>query len=500
MNNGGSSAQNVGSVNIIDSTISNCPVFVSTAWTTSSSPPAAGSLILENVVLNNVPVAVQGPSGTVLAGTPTGGSTTISGWGQGHLVTTSGTSTFQGAITPAARPGALLGNGYNYYTQSKPQYAASPVASVLSVRSAGAKGDGSTDDTTALQNAINQGASEGKIVFFDHGTYLITKTLYIPPGSIIVGETYPVIMAGSGAIWSNMNQPLPVVQVGKPGDSGSIQWSDMVVSTQGSCPGAVLIEWNMQASSGSGMWDVHTRIGGFAGSNLQVAQCPASAGPTAACEAAYMSMHITNSASNVYLENTWFWTADHDLDSASSTQISIYTGRGLLIEAPTVWLYGTGVEHHSIYQYQVSNTHFIVAGFIQTETPYYMPATNALTTPYPKNSTLNDPTYSNCQSGNCDALGLRILNSQNVFIYGAGLYSFFNDYSTTCSNQNGPENCQSEIFSIEGDSGANNLWIYSLTTIGTPNMIVADGTVLATYSGNVATFGDTVSYFSYQLG
>jgi glucan 1,3-beta-glucosidase len=46
----------------------------------------------------------------------------------------------------------------------------------------------------------------------------------------------------------------------------------MIVSTQGAQPGAVLIEWNLAAPTDSpaGMWDVHGRIGGFAGSQLQV--------------------------------------------------------------------------------------------------------------------------------------------------------------------------------------------------------------------------------------
>lgn len=337
MSNGGFSAQNVGSVNIIDSTITDSPVFVDSAWTTSSSPVTAGSLILENVYLSNVPTAVKGPSGTVLGGTT--GTLTISGWGQGHRYTPSGPQTFQGDFTPATRTGTLLTSGSsNYYTKTKPQYEASSTASFVSIRSAGAKGDGSSDDTSAIQSALDSAASSGKIIFFDHGVYKVTNTIYIPPGSRIVGESYPVIMA-SGSMWSNINQPLPVVQVGRAGESGSVEWSDMIVSTQGSCPGAVLIEWNLAAASGSGMWDVHTRIGGFAGSNLQVAQCPTSATVSSACEAAYMSMHITSVASGAYLENVWLWTADHDLDDAASTQISVYTGRGLLVEADTVWLY-----------------------------------------------------------------------------------------------------------------------------------------------------------------
>jgi glucan 1,3-beta-glucosidase len=330
--NGGPGAQLVGSAIVLDSTIEDCPVFVETAWQSSSQ--SNGSLILENVALNNVPVAVKGPSGTVLAGS--GGAMTISAWGQGHKYTPSGPTNFQGAITAPTRPSALLSGG-RYYTKSKPQYEASPTSSFLSVRSAGAKGDGSTDDTAAIQSALTTAVGSGRIVYFDQGVYKVTGTLYIPPGSRIVGEAYPVIMA-SGSLWSNINQPVPVIQVGKAGESGSIEWSDMIVSTQGSTPGAVLIEWNLAASQGSGMWDVHTRIGGFAGSNQQAVQCPTSAAVSAACEAAYMSMHITSSASNVYLENVWLWTADHDLDNGGDTRISVYTGRGLLVEGKNIWL------------------------------------------------------------------------------------------------------------------------------------------------------------------
>lgn len=334
INNGGAGNQLVGSAVVLDSTIRNCPTFLKTAWQSSTS--SNGSLILENIALENVPVAVQGPSGTVLAGSS--GSTTIRAWGQGHKYTPNGPANFQGSFNAPTRPSALLAGGSsNYYTKSKPQYESSPVSSFLSIRSAGAKGDGSTDDTSAIQSALNSAVSSGKILFFDQGVYKVTKTLYFPPGSRVVGEAYSVIMA-SGGVWSDISKPVPVVQVGKKGESGSIEWSDMILSTQGSTPGATLVEWNLAANSGSGMWDVHTRISGFAGSKQQVGQCPTSAPVSAACQVAYMSMHITSSASGVYLENVWLWTSDHDLDNGDDVRISVYTGRGLLVEGQNVWL------------------------------------------------------------------------------------------------------------------------------------------------------------------
>ncbi len=166
-------------------------------------------------------------------------------------------------------------NGMKYYERSKPSYAEYPVSEFMNVRTHGAKGDGVTDDTAALQRAIDAPTADGKILFVDAGTYCVTRTIIIPSGSKLVGESYPVIMS-SGKFFASMSSPRTVVQVGKPEEFGTIEWSDMIVATQGPQPGAVLIEFNL-ASHGepSGMWDVHTRIGGFAGYYLQLADGPA---------------------------------------------------------------------------------------------------------------------------------------------------------------------------------------------------------------------------------
>jgi glucan 1,3-beta-glucosidase len=250
---GGTSSQEVGSITLIDSTITNTPIGIITAYTSSSSPATGGSLIVENVVLNNVPTAIELTGGTtILAGTS--GTMTIAGWGDGHKYTPSGPTQFEGIITPSSRPGSLL-SGSNYYTQSKPQYNTLPVSSFQSVRSAGAAGNGVTDDTYALQQVINNCAAAGDVLFVDAGTYRVTSTLFIPAGSKIVGEGYAVIMS-SGSYFNSMASPQPVVRVGNAGDTGQVQWSDMIVSTQGTQAGAILIEWNLNTSgTPSGMWE-----------------------------------------------------------------------------------------------------------------------------------------------------------------------------------------------------------------------------------------------------
>lgn len=338
---GGRTAQNVGSVTLIDSSITNTPVGIITAFDSGSQPAAAGSLVIENVVLNNVPVAVQQAGGSTILGGTTG-STTIAGWGEGNKYAPNGPVRFQGSFTPNNRPASLL-SGSSYYVRSKPQYNNLPASSFRSVRSAGATGNGVSDDTAALQNVINSAAAAGQVVYFDSGTYLVTSTITIPAGAKLVGESYPIIMS-SGGYFNDMNNPKPVVRVGTAGATGQVEWTDMIVSTQGTQAGAILIEWNLSTSgTPSGMWDVHTRIGGFAGSNLQVAQCPTTPGNgvvNRACIGAYMSMHITPSASGLYMENVWLWTADHDIESQSNTQVTIYNGRGLYIESNTgnFWL------------------------------------------------------------------------------------------------------------------------------------------------------------------
>jgi glucan 1,3-beta-glucosidase len=242
--------QNVGSIILLDSSFTDTTVAVKTAHDTVPAPPSAGSLILENVALSNVGTAVQGGNGATILG---GGSTTIGAWAQGHAYLPDGNRNYEGFYGGNGR--GNLAPGGKYLEQVKPTYSNFATSQVLSARSLGAKGDGVTDDTTAVQNLLTQAASAGQIAFFDAGTYKVTGTIYIPPNSRVVGESYSVIMS-AGSTFSNINNPVPVVQVGKSGDSGLIQWQEMIVSTQGSQPGAVLIEWNIAAASGSGMWDV----------------------------------------------------------------------------------------------------------------------------------------------------------------------------------------------------------------------------------------------------
>jgi len=157
------------------------------------------------------------------------------------------------------------------------------------------------------------------------------------------------VILASGAYFANISNPQAVFRIGNPGETGGVELSDMIFSTQGALAGAVLVEYNLASPSGSpsGLWDVHARIGGFAGSNLQLAQCPTTPDVVVTpalvntnCIAAYLTLHITKTATGLYMENNWLWVADHDVEDANLTQITIYAGRGLLVEsqAGALWL------------------------------------------------------------------------------------------------------------------------------------------------------------------
>ncbi|CRG91076.1 hypothetical protein PISL3812_08124 [Talaromyces islandicus] len=501
MSSGNASAQAVGSITVLDSVFTNTGVGIKTSHSASSLPESSGSIILENVSIQNVPIVVQGADNeTTLAGS----DGTITGWGEGHSYTPGGPKSIEGNITPITRPKSLVQGG-GFYARSKPQYQSYSASSFSSVRSGGATGNGKTDDTAALQKVINDATSSGKIVYIDAGTYLITSTLTIPAGAKIVGEAYPVIMAG-GTFFKDSSNPQAVVRVGNKGDSGRVEWSDTIVSTQGGQAGAILIEWNLDsaADSSSGMWDVHTRVGGFTGSNLQTEQCletpstPVPPGvPNAACIAAYMLMHITPEASGLYMENVWLWVADHDLDG-NGQQITIYSGRGLNIESTkgSIWLSGTAVEHNVLYQYQLVSTSNIYLGQIQTETAYYQP-NPAATIPFTVNSSISDPDFNKtCEgkNGNCAlGWGLRIVDSTNILVYGAGLYSFFHNNDASCSSQNATTPCQEAILSVEGSSSA--ITIYNLNTISSTSMADVNGTSVANMTDNLSVFNEGIALF-----
>ncbi|AEO61209.1 glycoside hydrolase family 55 protein [Thermothelomyces thermophilus ATCC 42464] len=499
------SSSDVGSVTLLDSSFVN----VSTALISGRIPGnkiGLGSLLIQNVEYKNVPTVLAEADGRPLLLGDANGTVYDRGYARGNTYAPNGPLWLEGHEFNFSQPSTLK-IGDRYYERSKPQYEDYSSSDFISARDHNAFGDGRTDDTDMINKVIQAAANSSYIAFLDAGYYRVTDTIFIPPNTRVMGEGLATVIMGTGEKFSDPNNPRPVVQVGKLGDTGFVEINDLIASTQGPAAGAIMIEYNLNTpaaesmcslgSPPSGMWDVHVRVGGFRGSQLQVAECPTTperldyVNPS--CIAGYMGMHISPSARNLYLENSWIWVADHDVDDWNQTQISVFVARGMLVQGSRIWLVGSSVEHHALYQYQLLNASDVWMGQIQTETPYYQPNPPASYPFTQLNDSIRDPDFTvDCRERETEnslssqgnpscamAWGLRIIGSQNVVVFGAGLYSFFNNYNTSCSTVESGENCQARIFWVGQDTsdGAERqgsaegeemlaVEVYNLNTIG----------------------------------
>ncbi|KXT17316.1 hypothetical protein AC579_544 [Pseudocercospora musae] len=494
--------QSTGSVILSDSVISGTTYGVNTSFSMSGNVPATGNtLVLDNVDMSTVAEAAVWSAKTQSVVLPKG---KIDAWAQGNGYdhTATGNRT-QGMIPKANKSTQLLDGDGNIFGRSKPQYEDIAVSNFKSVKTdGGCKGDGQTDDTTCVQNFLNTVAgTAGAIAYFDHGAYLIKDTVTVPNKIKITGEIWPLIVA-DGDSFNDVKNPKPVWQVGKRngGDiNGGVEISDLMFETKGAAPGAIMIEWNLNSANGeSGMWDSHVRIGGSYGTGLSEAQCPGwpTTQPTPECQGVFLMFHARPESGGIYLENTWFWVADHDLEVNNQTQISIYSARGFLLQSKgPVWLWGTASEHSVIYNYQFDGAQAVFGGFMQTETPYFQPNPDA-SMPFDFNSKYDDPTFSICTNGTdtsgvpCkDAWGLRVVNSKNILIYATGMYSFFNNYAQACVPLH---NCQEYMIRIQNSQ----VDMYTVTTKAAVKMLIdtSVGTpILGADNRNI--FGDTLAWY-----
>jgi hypothetical protein len=211
--------------------------------------------------------------------------------------------------------------------------------------------------------------------------------------------------------------------------------------------------------------------------------------PNPSCFGAFLLVHVTSSGS-IYMENTWLWVADHELDLADHSQINIYNGRGLLVESTKgTWLWGTASEHNVLYNYAFNNAQNVYSNILQTETAYMQGNPDARV-PYTSQAKYADPDWSTCTDSLCArTYGIRVVNSSNTLIYGAGMYSFFNNYDgNTCVNAN---NCQDNIIDVRNSQ----VHFFGISTKASINMITLNGQGAVFDRDNRNTFCGTVASF-----
>jgi hypothetical protein len=117
------------------------------------------------------------------------------------------------------RLASLVDESGAFVTVVPPTYQDLTTAQVVNVKEHSVAGDGTRDDTAAIQAVINSAAANNQLVFFPYGTYLITDTIKVPKGSRLVGEAWSQLMA-SGSRFADIKHPRPMIQIGVPGDVG----------------------------------------------------------------------------------------------------------------------------------------------------------------------------------------------------------------------------------------------------------------------------------------
>lgn len=383
-----------------------------------------------------------------------------------------------------------------YFERPRNQYTDKSAADFIHLKDQGAKGDGSTDDTVAVQSALDKYGDGSKIIYVDAGTYILTDTVTIPEGTKIVGETWSQF-AASGDKFSDPEKPIPMLKVGSKGDIGAVEMQDLILTSKGPTPGVILMEWNIQAKNAgdAALWDVHVRLGGAVGTGLTPAECPASTTGTNSqnCHVASLLLHITAQASG-YFDNFWGWVADHQIDDPdlkdgqnNLEQLSVYSARGVLIESQkATWLYGTASEHSVFYQYNFHGARNVFTTFLQTESPYFQPTPKP---PAPFENAVgvfdSDPNYSckNSETDGCDASWAVIMkNCENVHIGAAGTYSWFTTYTQECVDT---RSCQKSLWLV--DENYDNNRLQQIISIGAQNIIVTNnGSTIVTSESNLA--------------
>ena len=360
LTNGGFNNQATSAVIIIDSSIAATVGILSLYAPGYSGPQSGGTLMLERVDFTNSPTAIAvgtDPSSRVILA----GNQYVNLFGQGNAWTTAGQAlngqafngtsctfqnssqtvrtaqelTIQRQLAPIQRPLVLTDVQGNIVGRSRPQYENVPVSGFLSAKTFGLAGNGVTDDTAKMQLYFNAAANANQVAYLDKGAYVVSSTIQIPKDLKISGELQTIVMA-TGPFFGNQNAPQPMWRIGNPGESGTVEISDVVFEALGPIPGCIIVQWNIKQATpaGAGMWDANYRIGGSAGTKLQSDKClKAPATPITAssqvlsdCSGAFLLLHVTPQA-DIYMENCWGWVADHELDMGNRDQITIFNGR-----------------------------------------------------------------------------------------------------------------------------------------------------------------------------
>ena len=398
---------------IVDGTSINSGVtFQTTTWP---------SFLIENLNKDTLSNIVEGPGTFVLPGQPH-----VSRLSYGNTV---GGSPIYRPITTSHTRASAAAPGGRIPVFPAPNYASRPVTDFINIKDQSQNGgyqvwgDNTRDESAALNAILAYAAANNKIAYFPFGKYRVDSTLFVPPGSRIVGEGWATI-TGSGSFFSNPSSQQPVVKVGNPGQTGVAHIQDMRFTVSDVLPGAIIVQFHLKGTNPGdvAMWNSLITVGGVRGAPGVTGAC---SDASAQCRAAFLGLHLA-ATSSVYIENVWNWVADHTVEDFSGGS-RIAGGRGTLVEATQgTWLHALGSEHWWLYQLNMRNAANVVVSMLQSETNYDQGDNNPQLPPAPWTPDVGgwgDPDFSWCNPSAGDNKRCR-MGPASIFNGGSNIYSY----------------------------------------------------------------------------
>ncbi|KAL9573915.1 hypothetical protein ACKAV7_001947 [Fusarium commune] len=263
-----STGQGIGSLHLTDLRFHYVTVAVSTSVMADNST----ALLLSNSGFYNINTIVED---------------TLKKQGFGRVTSANGTTAFH--------------NGANLDSPIRNESLVTSFSQILDAKAYRAKGDGKTDDTAVLNYLFSAAANMSAIVYVLFSVYIISDTVEILVGLRVIGQVWPQIMA-TGSKFADALKPRVAVRVGLPGQVGVIEIQNMIMTVKGATAGAIMMEWNVHESGqgSAGLWDSHFRVGGAAGTDLTVKDCPKLSGKVNPNYiAASLMLHLTPDSSEL---------------------------------------------------------------------------------------------------------------------------------------------------------------------------------------------------------
>jgi hypothetical protein len=229
-----------------------------------------------------------------------------------------------------------------------------PGGTWVNARSLGARGDGATDDTAALQKAI----AENRTVYLPMGRYLVTDTLTLRPDGVLIGlhpDATQLVLPDRTPAFQGVGGPKPLLQAPKGGATIVI---GVGLYTNGINPRAVAAKW--MAGPESMMNDVRFLGGhgtmGADGRRENPYNNAHSADPdlNRRWDSQYPSLWVTDGGGGTFFD---IWTP------------STFAQSGLLVSdtATSGRVYELSAEHHVRYEVQLHRVSNWELHALQTE-------------------------------------------------------------------------------------------------------------------------------------